>query len=483
MSRHAFLEETKRTRKGPVAPDFPGIATPLPHHVVQRAKLSPQSLAPRDVPQLQSTIGNRAVSGLLRGTPLPTPIRRSAAPTIQRTGDETVQRKGKWYDRFRRKPKPQKGKPEINTPPTPLKAKIADSSAEMAEDATSAKADNKDGASDKYRLTLAVNRMNPKFLQESTRYFFRKTFNKLRPKRFRRSKEEMKDLAPHDTGHAWIEMTRFQAGDITDYRSYGFYPGGRVVSPDSFATILPDSSPDNLYQDFILSDTQYNDAVTKAENMKEQASKGGIKYNLYGMNCTAFAREIVRAAGQKFPGMRFSPGAKIGPGSAFTPNRLYNALKRRQKRGKAFDYRTMEARFAREEEQLRAFQTIEEVRETGDRILIKHDLPVYDGSEIEQDMLGDGDAIQIIYPLSANGWREIHAGLSYWVKQDELEHALGVTVGPGEYHKMTELIGESSTTTTAPTTTTSDDSSSSDPTEDLFSEMLRAYEEDEDSED
>jgi hypothetical protein len=140
-----------------------------------------------------------------------------------------------------------------------------------------------------------------------------------------------KPTPPSSTGHSWVELRAFKGDELVFSDSYGFTPGG-MSHPDSFHG---DSGEDVLYRDYEISKDKFLNVIATAESI----AKEDPKYDLKGMNCTKFARALVLAAGLKFMGNRVVPGAKFGPGKAFTPNRLFSAMSSRHKKGKKDTYK------------------------------------------------------------------------------------------------------------------------------------------------
>lgn len=172
----------------------------------------------------------------------------------------------------------------------------------------------------KFKLTLAVWQDDPNFLWKSFKFVLKKAFT---------SKKKREDLEPPtSTGHSWVELRAYKGDQMVFSDSYGFYRSG-VSHPDSFHG---DSGEDVLYRDYEISKDKFLNVIATAEKI----AKENPKYDLKGMNCTKFARTLVLAAGLKFMGSRVVPGAKFGPGKAFTPNRLFSAMSRRYKKGKAY---------------------------------------------------------------------------------------------------------------------------------------------------
>jgi hypothetical protein len=290
-----------------------------------------------------------------------------------------------------------------------------------------------------YKMNLGVYVADEKFLAKSSAFVIRKFFNRMLPQKFHKSSAELN--APTDTGHAWVELSEYTEGTLNDFHSYGFVPdgGGTVLTPDISEGKVKTG---NRYQRFELSAAQYNKALSKAQDIyKEQPA-----YKTTGLNCTSFARMIVQAAGQEFVGMRVAPGVKSGPGAAFTPNRLFNAFKRLQKRGKSLSTGQMQDEVGPEMEKRQ--QIIGERRRANQKIYTMHggDLQLYDANKASQRTLPGGFEIDQIEALApdAGGWRAILVDKErFLVKNDELEQALFYRLGSGAYHRHMDVAIES----------------------------------------
>lgn len=173
-----------------------------------------------------------------------------------------------------------------------------------------------------FRLTLAVWQDDPNFLTKSTSFVFKKAAHSI----FGGKKPQ----APKSTGHSWVELRAYDDADSLVFSdSYGFQPGG-VMHPET--GFHGSAGEDKLYRDYKIS----KDKFVKVIGTADAIVKEDPEYDLKGMNCTKFARTLVQAAGLSFMGNRVVPGAKIGPGKAFTPNRLFSAMKGRKKQGKTY---------------------------------------------------------------------------------------------------------------------------------------------------
>jgi uncharacterized protein DUF4157 len=178
----------------------------------------------------------------------------------------------------------------------------------------------------------------------------------------------------HDVGHTWVRLQTYVApttgsgkkakpsgkGKLKDLYSYGMWPQklydpanddwsggysgplsvgpGEVKHPD----LAHEDDPTKVYRDYEVTATQFDNALGTAIDRY----KSPPPYVLTGYNCTAFAREIVKAAGQTYP------GSGILPGFAYTPGNLYWAVMEEWAKGNPAA-RTME----QEEEAMKKVKT------------------------------------------------------------------------------------------------------------------------------
>jgi hypothetical protein len=147
-------------------------------------------------------------------------------------------------------------------------------------------------------------------------------------------------------GHTWVKLKKYDATDkqLAEH-SFGFYPlhdynrpeltvPGEVVYGDKGTT----QHVDQLAKNFELTAEEYGQALGKALEIMEERPD----YKLIDYNCTAFAKAVVEAAGQEFPGgfMRVPGNAVsavtgIGWGKAYNPNALYGKLSERMEQYKS----------------------------------------------------------------------------------------------------------------------------------------------------
>ena len=231
---------------------------------------------------------------------------------------------------------------------------------------------------DQYKLTVAVARQNPNFLEYQKQRLKLTIKNKLKGsflgKLFggkKKSTEEIKKKAAKkavkartpalsdeaveeevnklvqgsvgdNCGHSWIKLHKSQltAEDTVD--SFGFYPAevpthplvpvaGEVVHPDTQHESV--EGEEKLEMDYPINQVQYNKAMKKAEEIKGSSPQ----YKFAGYNCTTFARDIAKLGGVSMPGKAWvAPfvGKAYMPKLIYTPNAVYEAMEKiKQKEG------------------------------------------------------------------------------------------------------------------------------------------------------
>lgn len=138
----------------------------------------------------------------------------------------------------------------------------------------------------------------------------------------------------HDVGHTWVRLSSYVGNTLKDLYSYGMWPQklfdpisqettggyggfikagpGQIRHPDT----AHEGDPHKAYLDYTVTEDNFNTGLQKAVKRYNSPPP----YVLTGYNCTAFAREIVRAAGGNYP------GKGLIPGFAYTPGNLYWAV-------------------------------------------------------------------------------------------------------------------------------------------------------------
>ena len=123
--------------------------------------------------------------------------------------------------------------------------------------------------------------------------------------------DKMKQTGTESIGHTWVKFRTYNGNTLLDFSSFGFHPEetltsanqtipGKVVSPDEeYESYNKDEDDPGslLYIDYDVKPVKYNKALTKAKNLTAEPPT----YKLFGYNCTAFAREVVKSAGISFP--------------------------------------------------------------------------------------------------------------------------------------------------------------------------------------
>jgi hypothetical protein len=153
----------------------------------------------------------------------------------------------------------------------------------------------------------------------------------------------------HDVGHTWVRLQTYVGGKLKDLYSYGMWPQ-KLYSPNAeeedtwnggyrgFVSVGPGEvkHPDTAhegdsmkaYKDYEVPEKSFDKALDLAIDRYNSPPP----YVLTGYNCTAFAREILVAAGKSYP------GAGVLPGFAYTPGNLYWAIMKEWAKGKASSY-------------------------------------------------------------------------------------------------------------------------------------------------
>jgi hypothetical protein len=98
---------------------------------------------------------------------------------------------------------------------------------------------------------------------------------------------------------------------------------GQVRHPDTEHEGPLEEGESRIYKDYRVSEKQWYKALRRAQEL----ARNPPPYVLAGYNCAAFAREILRTAGQSFPGKGL-----VFPGVAFTPAVLYGALEKQEQK-------------------------------------------------------------------------------------------------------------------------------------------------------
>lgn len=170
----------------------------------------------------------------------------------------------------------------------------------------------------------------------------------------------------HHVGHTWVRLSTYVGDQLKELYSYGMWPQklyspsdndeyggyagffsagpGEIRHPD----LAHEGDETKAYKDYEVSAKSFDAAL----DLAIARYKSPPPYVLTGYNCTAFAREVVMAAGKSYP------GSGLLPGMAYTPGDLYWAIMHEWARGKK-GVRTNE----NEEEALQAIGKRQEVWE------------------------------------------------------------------------------------------------------------------------
>ncbi len=146
----------------------------------------------------------------------------------------------------------------------------------------------------------------------------------------------------HDVGHTWVRLGAYVGNELKELYSYGMWPQ-KMYSPSNgeeyggyagFVVAGPGEirHPDLAHEGDSMK--AYKDYEVSAKSFDAALDLAVARYNspppyvLTGYNCTAFAREVVMAAGKTYP------GKGLLPGFAYTPGDLYWAIMHEWARGK-----------------------------------------------------------------------------------------------------------------------------------------------------
>jgi hypothetical protein len=147
----------------------------------------------------------------------------------------------------------------------------------------------------------------------------------------------------HDVGHTWVRLSTYVGGQRKELYTYGMWPQ-KLYSPGEYAeehggyagpiTVGPgevrhpdikhEGDPTKAYKHYPVKQKDFGTAL----DMAIERYNSPPPYVLTGYNCTAFAREIVKAAGGSYP------GKGLLPGMAYTPGNLYWAIMKEWAKGK-----------------------------------------------------------------------------------------------------------------------------------------------------
>jgi hypothetical protein len=147
----------------------------------------------------------------------------------------------------------------------------------------------------------------------------------------------------HDVGPTWVRMSTYVGGQLKELYTYGMWPQ-KLYSPGEYANthggyagpisvgpgevrhpdIAHEGDATKAYKHYPVKQKDFG----KALDMAVERYNSPPPYVLTGYNCTAFAREIVQAAGGSYP------GKGLLPGMAYTPGNLYWAIMKEWVKGK-----------------------------------------------------------------------------------------------------------------------------------------------------
>jgi hypothetical protein len=278
---------------------------------------------------LQRSIGNRAVTQLLGRQHSDMPMQQQSRPTLQRAplsaSDSKIQRWSfkNWFKRSSEKSSEQG--PESSTEKPKEDTELAPNNSNLQNSEKSAPQVKGQGkvAPDRYELTMGVEREDENFLTNSVKFTVGKFTRKF-------GVESGPEEPPRRAGHAWVALKTYKENRQLSNRSYGLGPEG-IMHPDPYAS--RPTGPATLFKDHEISADTYARVVDRLRTVRRQLRQGKMRYESFGYNCAAFVRDITQAAGLSFPGRKVIPFVFHGKPSAFTPNRLYQALEKQYNKG------------------------------------------------------------------------------------------------------------------------------------------------------
>ncbi len=147
--------------------------------------------------------------------------------------------------------------------------------------------------------------------------------------------KEAKQKTPKDAddnptmGHTYVVLQALNGKQPLALYSFGYFPLAQgVVNPDSHIRLAQEQRRSVSY---IVTKNQWDAALTEVFEWRWAHVTKAAAYNLMGRNCTAFARAVVKAAGNKFLGDTILTLTSAGVGKAYTPNRTFQALGKKKR--------------------------------------------------------------------------------------------------------------------------------------------------------
>ena len=143
-------------------------------------------------------------------------------------------------------------------------------------------------------------------------------------------KKTPKDADDNPTmGHTYVILQATSGKRPKALYSFGYFPLALgVVNPDSHVRL---SQEQRRSVNYIVTKGQWDAALTEVFDWRWAHVTKAEKYALMGRNCTAFARAVVKAAGNKFLGDTILTLTSAGVGKAYTPNRTFQALGKKKR--------------------------------------------------------------------------------------------------------------------------------------------------------
>ena len=197
---------------------------------------------------------------------------------------------------------------------------------------------------DKWTISLVAIRQDPHYLPKSLVFTIYKTkalagfrtpvVKFLIKKTQHLTNDEFKAAtarAPRDAnngptmGHTYVVLGLHRGSKLLADYSFGYFPSG-VENPDKDAHRTLNNEQ-RLRIDYQVTEKNFDEALEKIEKWRTVHGGEGKTYDLFGRNCTAFTRAVLKAATITFPGDKILSMSKKGLGLVDTPNKTFKALK------------------------------------------------------------------------------------------------------------------------------------------------------------
>jgi hypothetical protein len=125
-------------------------------------------------------------------------------------------------------------------------------------------------------------------------------------------------------GHTYVLLQALQGDQPQALYSFGYFPSPKgVTNPDCHVRL---ANEQRRSVDYITTKAEWDAALDEVFRWHWDDITGAAQYLLFGRNCTAFARAVIKAAGHKFLGEAIPALSSAGLGKAYTPNKTFKAL-------------------------------------------------------------------------------------------------------------------------------------------------------------